>query len=213
MVPITIGIVDDHMVVRDGIGALAERSPDLTFWGAAESAEELHSLLGRSSPDVLLVDVRLGSEDGFELCRTVHERYPQVRLLVFTAFGDAELLRAGLEAGAAGYVLKDISTRTLPAVIRQVHEQGFYFDARLASEVVLSLAKGDIRRDPGFVPTDREAAILRLIAEGKTNREIASALSISPHTVKFYVGKMLRELGVSRRAELVKAVYERHLLA
>lgn len=211
MPSIKLAIVDDHMVVQDGIRAMAERTPDIVFCGAASSGDELAVLLERSEPDVLLVDLRLGSENGFALCRAVHETRPAVRTLIFTAFGDLDLLRASVQAGAAGYVLKDVSTQGLPDIIRHVHEHGSYFDPRLAGPVILDTFGGETEAASAGL-SERELEILRLIAAGRVNREIASSLHLSPHTVKFHISKLMRELGVSRRAELVRVAYDRRLL-
>ena len=212
MSPIRLAIVDDHMVVHDGIRAMAERTPDIVFCGSATGSEGLLTMLERTKPDVLLLDLRLGSDNGFELCRTIREARPEVRTLIFTAFGDLELLEESVRAGASGYVLKDVSTQGLPDIIRHVHEHGSYFDPRLASRVVLDTFGGEAAPSSPRRLSKREVEILRLVAAGKVNREIASALHLSPHTVKFQVSKLMRELGVSRRAELVKVAFDRHLI-
>lgn len=209
MKPVKIAVVDDHMVVHDGIRAMSERTADIAFCGAARSRTELMELLAREQPDVLLLDLRLGEDDGLDMCALVHQRFPRVRILVFTAFGDELLLREALHAGAVGYVLKEASTRDLPDVIRQVWEGGSYFDPRLASRVLISTLASP---PTSTVLSGREARIVRLIAAGCTNREIARQLALSPHTVKFHVSDLLKRFGLSRRTELITFAFEHHLL-
>lgn len=209
---ITLGIVDDHQVVQDGIRLLAERTEGFDFWGASSSAADLLRRLERGAPDILLLDLRIGKDDGMALCRAVRERAPQTQVVVFTAFGELDLLRESVDAGAAGFVLKGTSTRDLPAILRHVRERGSYCDPALASEVVVDVLRGRADARPRVDLGEREREILRLVAEGKVNREIADALCLSVHTVKYYLSRMMRDLGAGRRAELVKAAVDRGLL-
>jgi two-component system response regulator DevR len=206
---VKIAVVDDHMVVHDGIRAMAERTSDIEFCGGARNRKELTELLAREEPDVLLLDLRLGDDDGLDICALLHRRLPGMQILVFTAFGDELLLREALRAGAVGYVLKETSTRDLPDVIRQLREAGSYFDPRLAGRALLSTF-GD--RPTTGVLSAREARIVRLISAGRTNGDIAQQLAISPHTVKFHVSDLLKRFGLARRAELVTFAFEHHLL-
>jgi DNA-binding NarL/FixJ family response regulator len=204
---ITVGVVDDHMIVQDGIRAMAERTTDISYWGGASSGSELLELLEADVPNVLLLDLRLASEDGFEICRVVHESYPQVRILVFTAHGSATLLRESVRAGAVGYMLKDTSTRKIPDALRQVYQNGSYFDRRLARDVVLAASSTP---RSGVAPTlsERERRILRLIAQGRTNAEIAEELHFSYHTIKLSVSSLLTKFGVKRRTQLARLAAE-----
>jgi DNA-binding NarL/FixJ family response regulator len=163
-------------------------------------------------PDVLLLDLRLGSEDGFAVCRKLHREWPEIRILIFTAFGDGELLETSVHAGASGYLLKDVSTSGLPDILRHIALEGSYFDPRLASRIVLESFGATANDRPRRVFSERESEIVRLVAAGKVNHEIARELHLSPHTVKFYISKLMRDLGVSRRAELVKVAIDRRLI-
>lgn len=209
---ITLAIVDDHMVVHDGVRAMAAESSDIELVWAADSSEQLEELVKDQTPDILLLDLRLGLEDGFAVCRKLRGNYPGIRILMFTAFGNVELLQASIRAGASGYVLKDVSTRNLPDILRHVSREGSYFDSRLASRIVLKSLGGEREARSDRPLTEREIQIVRLIAAGKVNREIASELHLSPHTVKFHISKLMRDLGVSRRAELVRVALDRQLL-
>jgi DNA-binding NarL/FixJ family response regulator len=210
MESIKVGIIDDHPIVRDGVRRMAEQTPGIEFCGDASNGEELEGLLRRVALDVLIFDVRLTDGDGFALCARVHRTYPQVRILMLSAFGNAYLLQESVRAGASGYALKDVSMRRLPTIIRQVHEEGTYFDPRLSGEVLRALGKEASGADHSLKP--REIAIVRLIAEGMTNREIAGELSLSPDTIKFHVGNLLHRFGLKRRSELVKFSLQNDLI-
>jgi DNA-binding NarL/FixJ family response regulator len=206
---ISIGVVDDHMIVLDGLRAMAERTDDIEYWGGASSGRELLELLANGLPHVLLLDLRLASENGFEVCRRVHALHPTVRIVVFTAHGNASLLRESVRAGAVGYILKDASTRRIPDVVRHVHRNGSYFDPRLASEMILELAPTGTTASPDL--TERERRVLELIATGRTNAEIARELHFSYHTIKLVVSDLLAKFGVARRTELARIAAEREL--
>lgn len=210
MESIRVGVIDDHPIVRDGVRRMAEQTPGFEFCGGAADGEELEDLLRKVQPDVLIFDVRLADEDGFALCARVHRAYPHIRILMLSAFGNAYLLQQSVRAGASGYALKDVSTRDLPSVIRQVHDEGTYFDPRLSGEVLRALGKEAVESEHVLSP--REVAIIRSIADGMTNREIANELSLSPDTVKFHVGELLRRLELKRRSELVKFGFQNNLV-
>jgi two-component system response regulator DevR len=196
-------VVDDHMVVREGIRALVERTESLELVGEAASSTETLSLLAERPADVALVDYRLGEGSGLDLCSEVKRCHPDVHVLIFTAFGNSQLLAEAIRAGASGYVLKDTNTERLPEILWTVQEQGSYFDSRLASETLLSTLRGNAQESDESL-SSRDLKILRLVAEGKSNAEIAGALYLSPHTIKFQVTKLLRRFEVNRRSELAK---------
>ena len=205
-----IAIVDDHMVVRDGIRAMAERTDGLVFVGEASTGEEASDLLRRDAVDILLLDYRLEESNGFELCTKLRASYPNLLILVFTAFGNPELLAQAIRAGADGYALKDTNTRRLPEALRILRDNGSYFDPRLAGQTLIATIRNAGRVDRNSL-TERDMGILRLIAEGKANHEIADALFLSPHTVKFHITKLLRKFNVSRRSELAKIAGDMYL--
>lgn len=210
MESIRVGVIDDHPIVRDGVRRMAEQTPGIEFCWGSSNGEELEELLQNVEPDVLVFDVRLADEDGFSLCARVHRARPGIRILMLSAFGNAYLLQQSVRAGASGYALKDVSMRDLPPVIRQVHENGTYFDPRLSGDVLRAIGKETAESDYALNP--REVAIIRLIAEGMTNREIARELSLSPDTVKHHIGDLLRRFGLKRRPELVKFGFQNNLV-
>jgi DNA-binding NarL/FixJ family response regulator len=206
---ISVGVVDDHMIVLDGIRAMADRTNDIVYWGGASTGRELLEMMAAGLPDVLLLDLRLASENGFEICRRVHELHPSVRIIVFTAHGNASLLRESVRSGAVGYILKDASTRRIPDVLRHVHQNGSYFDPRLANEMILAIAPSGAAGDPDL--TERERSVLRMIASGRTNAEIAREMHFSYHTIKLVVSDLLAKFGVARRTELARIAAEREV--
>lgn len=200
--------VDDHDIVLLGVEVMASREPDLVFCGGASRADQASALIERSRPDILLLDLRLGSQNSFGLCEELRTNFPRLAIVMFTAFGNEDLLHGAIKAGAVGYVLKDTSTAGLPEVLRNVKRQGSYFDPRIANSALMAVT------GPGghTALSDRELAIMRLIAEGRDNYEIAEQIQLSVHMVKFHVGTLLRRYHVKRRAELVRVLMERQLL-
>lgn len=208
---IGIFVVDDHMVVHDGVRAMTERETGMQFCGGATSAEEALRMVGKSEADIVLLDLRIGSENGFELCQQLRAKFADVGILVFSAFGNAELLTQAIRAGANGYVLKDTNTSRLPAIIREFHSAGSYFDPRTVGQMLIDTldpSKGKTSKQL----SERELAIIQLIGTGASNYDIANELNISPHTVKFHITSLLRRFGVRKRAELVKVGMDRQLM-
>ncbi|NMH97507.1 response regulator [Pseudonocardia acidicola] len=202
-------VVDDHEIVHDGLRAMAAREDDLEFTGATTSPADAPALIERAGPDVLLLDLRLGEENSTDLCAELTRRFPELTVLVFSAYGNAELLSQAIRAGAAGYVLKDTSTARIPDILRELRRNGSYFDPRIAGRLLRRSAS------PSATPEafgERELEIVRRIARGENNHEIGERLHISPHTVKFHVTTMLRRHELRRRAELVRLAMELHVL-
>jgi DNA-binding NarL/FixJ family response regulator len=197
-------VVDDHGIVRDGVRSVADRTEDFVFAGEAGTSAEALELLEREQVDIVLLDYRLGAESGFELCSEIRRRWPETRVLIFTAFGNPELLTQAIRAGASGYILKETSTARLPDALRLTCEHGSYFDPRLAGATLMATVGQVSVSAPPHGMTDREATILRLIAAGRSNQEIATELYLSPHTIKFHVTRLLRRFEVHRRSELAR---------
>lgn len=201
-------VVDDHDIVLFGAEAMASREPDLEFCGGAADAPGAVALLERARPEILLLDLRLGSGNSFALCEQLRAEFADLAVVMFTAFGNEDLLDGAIRAGAVGYVLKDTSTAGLPEVLRTVRRYGSYFDPRVANPALLSSMGAGTRT----ALSARELAILRQIAAGKDNHEIAEQVQLSVHMVKFHIGTLLRRYDVKRRAELVRVLMERQLL-
>lgn len=200
-------VVDDHDIVLFGLEAMAGREPDLEFCGSAESASGAAPLLECTDPHILLLDLRLGGESSITLCEELHIAFPHVSIVMFSAFGNEDLLTAAIKAGAVGYLLKDTNTAGLPERLRQIHQEGSYFDARIADQALMSAMTAGHQ-----ALSNRELAIVRLIAKGYDNHEVAEEVRVSVHMVKFHIRTLLRRYGVKRRTELVRVLMERQML-
>lgn len=199
--------VDDHDIVLYGVEAMASREDDLVYCGGAGDARSAISLVEHEQPDIVLLDLRLGSTNSFSVCEELVSRLPHGAVIMFTAFGNEDLLEGAIKSGAVGYLLKDTSTAGLPEVLRAVKREGAYFDPRVVNRALITTRGGK----PRTALSEREVAVLRLIAEGKDNHAIAEELQLSVHMIKFHIGQLLKRYGVKRRAELVRVLMERQL--
>jgi len=201
-------VVDDHPVFRFGLTSLVRTVPDLDVVGEGTSSREAVELAERLRPDIVLMDVRLRVGSGIEACREIRSRQPQIQVLMLSSFSDESAVISSLLAGASGYVVKDAEPSKLLDAIETVARGESLLDPS-ATRALL----GWLRRSETGDPTDplagltvQERKILPLIAEGKMNREIASALSLSEHTVKTYISNVLQKLQMTRRSELAAFV-------
>lgn len=200
----TIGIVlvDDHRIVRRGLRSFLEAQPDLLVVGEASSGEELIARLdaGDLAPDVILLDLLMpGGMDGIEATRRAREVSPAARVVILTSFADDARVIAALRAGATGYVLKESEPELLTAAVRAAAVGRSVLDPAVATTVVQGLAAPPAGR--GAALTGRELAVLRLLARGLLNKEIADHLAIGEETVKTHVGNILAKLGAGHRTE------------
>lgn len=196
-----IVLIDDHEVVRTGIKALIDAQEDLDVVGEAGSVEEGIRRVGFDEPDIVVLDVRLPDGSGVEACRDIRQRFPDVKVLMLTSFADEEALMSAILAGAAGYVLKRVKGTDLIESIRRVGEGESLLDPEMTAALFGRLRDGP-RDDPllsRLSPQERE--IVHRIAEGKTNKEIASEMFLAEKTVKNYVSNLLAKLGMARRSE------------
>lgn len=203
---VRIMLVDDHAIVRQGLRSILERERDLIVVAEASTPDEALTVIGRSAPHIVLLDLKLSTAsdtEGLELCAELTSRHPDIGLLVLTTFLDEQLVLKAIRAGARGYVLKDVDTSGLVRAIRDISRGESAFDARSAAAMVRGLNTPDPEESQQL--TAREREVLRLLARGLSNRDIGVKLYISETTAKFHVGNILRKLRVSRRAE---AVYE-----
>lgn len=203
---VRIMLVDDHAIVRQGLRSILERERDLIVVAEASTHDEALTVIGRSDPHLVLLDLKLSTasdSEGLELCAELTSRHPDIGVLVLTTFLNEQLVLKAIRAGAHGYVLKDVDTSGLIRAIRDVSHGQSAFDARSAAAMVRGLNAPDPKKLQQL--TSRELEVLRLLARGLTNRDIGTKLYISETTAKFHVGNIVRKLCVSRRAE---AVYE-----
>lgn len=193
--------MDDHEVVRAGLRALLEAQEDISVVGEAGTAEEGVRRVGYDEPDVVVLDVRLPDASGIEACREIRSRFPDVRVLMLTSFADEEALMAAILAGAAGYVLKRIKSDEIVSDIRRVGAGESLLDPEMTDRLFQRLRTGP-REDPLLSQlTKQERTIVRHIAEGLTNRQIAEEMFLAEKTVKNYVSNLLAKMGMSRRSE------------
>ena len=199
--PVRVFLLDDHEVVRRGVADLLETADDIVVIGEAGTAEEAIGRILALSPDVCVLDVRLPDGSGVEVCRAVKEKRPEIACLMLTSFSDDEALLEAVLAGAAGYLLKQVRGSDLVDAVRRVGAGQSLLDPAVTATVLQRLREGspDDERLRGL--TDQERRVLALLAEGRTNRQIADELFLAEKTVKNYVSNLLAKLGMSRRTE------------
>jgi two-component system, NarL family, response regulator DevR len=200
-VPLAVFLLDDHEVVRTGLRALLEAGDDITVVGEAGTVADALSRIPALRPDVAILDVRLPDGSGVEVCREVRSADPDIVCVMLTSYADDEALIASIMAGAAGYVLKQIGSIDLLDTIRRAGAGESLLDPTLTVRVLDRLREGPAvdPRLAGLTPQERR--ILDLIAEGKTNRQIAEEMYLAEKTVKNYVSNLLAKLGMERRTQ------------
>jgi DNA-binding NarL/FixJ family response regulator len=198
-------IIDDHEMVREGLKAMLVAEPDFTIVGDAANAEQALEMIQRLHPDVVLLDIRLPGVSGIELCRTVTRLYPQTAVIILTTFTDENLVAQCIQAGARGYIVKDIERFDLKRSIRAVARGEAVIDSKAAVAVLAQLRRApQASQESTPEPLSaQQIVILRLIAQGLSSREIATQLYLSENTVKGYVQEILHRLGVKNRTEAV----------
>ena len=203
----TIGVlvVDDHEVVRRGLLAFLDGEPDIDVLGQASGGREALELLASMDdegrrPDVIVMDLQMTPVDGIESTRQVRALYEDIEVVALTSFGEQERVHAALEAGASGYLLKDSDADDVAAAVRAAHRGELQLDPGIARRLMSSL-----RQRPGDDPmsdlTSRELDVLRLVATGKPNKQIATELAISERTARTHVSRILRKLRLSSRTQ------------
>jgi DNA-binding NarL/FixJ family response regulator len=206
MSPLAIVLVDDHRVVSRSLKAYLESFPDLKVTGIAASGEELLERLAEWKPQIVLQDLLMpGGIDGVETIRRVTERAPAIKVIALTASTDEARMMGALRAGAAGYVRKDAEPEVLLAAVRAVARGKTYIDPAVSGQLLHSAAPDDL--------TPRETEVLRHIALGRSNKEIANVLAIGDETVKTHVGNVFAKLQVENRAQAVVQALKRGLVA
>ncbi len=207
-------IVDDHEVVRLGMRALLERHPTFTVVGEASTQEEAVTMAGSLEPDIVLMDIRLAGGSGIEACQQIKDQFPQIKVIMLTSFAEDELLFAAIRAGATGYLLKQIAGGDVIRAIESAARGESMLDPSLTQRVFFEMRRS-IKKEEAVAfqdLTSQERQVLLLIAEGRTNREIAAELFLSEGTVRNYVSSILSKLAVSNRAEAAAYAIKHHLV-
>ena len=207
--PIRVMLVDDHTMVRRGLATFLKVHDDLQLAGEADSGEAAVEVCAQVMPDVILMDLVLPEMDGAATTRLIRRQFPQVQVLALTSFKDGELIKNALEAGAIGYLLKDVSADELARAIRAAHAGR----ATLSPEAAQALVEtANQPPAPGLDLTEREREVLGLMIEGLNNTQIAGRLTVSPSTIKSHVSSILAKLGVASRTEAVALALRSRIL-
>jgi DNA-binding NarL/FixJ family response regulator len=204
-------IVDDHEVVREGLRALLSRRDGMEVVGMAETVSEAVATAAKMEPDVVVMDVRLPDGSGIEACRDIREARPDTKVIMLTSYADEEAVFASILAGAAGYVLKQTRGSVLADAIAAAARGESLLDSAVTQKVLDRMRTANERKqdDPLDALTDQEHKILALIADGKTNKEIAKEVFLSDKTVKNYVSSILNKLNLRRRSEAAAFIARR----
>ena len=210
---IRVMLVDDHPIVRQGVRSVLANHAEIEVVGEAESATSLFESLESLKPDVILLDIRMPGANGIEITQRLKREHPEIKIIILSTYDEDEFLLGALRAGAEGYLLKSASAQVLASAVRQVGQGERLLSPTLVGKVMREfqeLAKDKARTESGL--TDQELQVLRMIAAGSTNKEIAEKLYWSEVTVKRKVQDILEKMGVANRAQAVAEAAKRGLL-
>jgi DNA-binding NarL/FixJ family response regulator len=201
--PLTLLVVDDHEVVRQGLVALLGRRPEFHVVAEAGTVAEAVDAARRFQPDVVIMDVRLPDGSGIEACREIRAELPETRVVMLTSYPDEDAVLSAIVAGASGYLLKQVRARDLVAALESVARGESLLDPAVTGRVLDRVRRIATSSEPDELAqlTPQEQKILLLVAEGKTNKEIAAEVFLSDKTVKNYVSSILAKLNLERRAQ------------
>ncbi|UCD08017.1 MAG: response regulator transcription factor, partial [Dehalococcoidales bacterium] len=190
---IRVIVVDDHTVVRSGLGAVLDTSEGMELVGEAGDGEEAIRICENLQPDVILMDLQMPKMDGVEATRIIHERWPQIHIIALTSYKEKEYVEGVLKAGATSYLLKNVSAEELVSAINKVMMDQPSLSPEAAQVLIQTVNEPS---QPGIDLTDREREILALMVDGKSNSEISKSIFITQATVKYHVSNILSKLGV-----------------
>jgi DNA-binding NarL/FixJ family response regulator len=211
--PRTLLVVDDHEVVREGLVALLDRRTGFQVVAQAGTVAEAVAQAAKFQPDLVIMDVRLPDGSGIEACREIRAARPETRVVMLTSYPDEEAVLSAILAGASGYLLKQIRARDLVSALEQVGDGASLLDPAVTEKVLerVRMAARGTATDELAELTAQERKILLLVAEGKTNKEIAAEVFLSDKTVKNYVSSILSKLDLQRRTQAAAFVAKHHL--
>ncbi len=208
-----VAIADDHRLMLDGIKRALETAPDIEVVGEAMSGDEMLALLPTIEPDVVILDLRMPNGDGLDTLSRIREDHPGMKVIILSMFEDSEHIDQALQRGADGYVVKSINPLDLPSTIRQVVEGTVHLRGVATSATPADGGATDGTKAVSVdVLTERELSILRLVAEGLSNLDIANRLFVTEQTVKFHLSNIYRKLGVANRTEATRYAYRAKLI-
>lgn len=206
---IKILLVDDHAVVRSGLSKFLMVNKDLKLIGEASDGAEAVQMVSLHKPDVVLMDLMMPGMDGITATREIHSKYPNVKVLALTSFAEQNMVQGALQAGAIGYLQKNVTAKELGTAIRAAHEGKMTLSPEATQVLANSVAQPQIT---GEILTERERDVLKCMVDGQNNNEIAETLIISLGTVKFHISNIFQKLGVDSRVEAVKMAIEQKLI-
>ncbi len=209
---IRVAIADDHSLVRQGLRRYLELADGIEVVGEASNGKELVELVGKESPRIALVDIRMPEMDGLEAARVLRDTYPDVGVIMLTAYDDRQFVVEAVRAGARGYVLKARDAEHLIQTVRLVAGGNMVIDPQLVVALADELSQAKERDRKAETLTTREVEVLQLLAFGHTNKDIADQLFISPDTVKTHLEHIFEKLGASDRTAAVAEALRRHLI-
>jgi DNA-binding NarL/FixJ family response regulator len=208
-------LVDDHEVVRLGLKALIDRRPDMEVVAEADSAEEAVTKALAFRPDAIVMDIRLGSSSGIDACREISAQLPSTKIIMLTSYAEDEVLFAAIQAGAAGYVLKQAGGQDVLRALEAVAQGQALLDPALTERVFAQVRRAAREQEATAFSmlSEQERRVLALVAQGKTNHEIAQGLHLGDGTVRNYVSNILGKLDVANRAEAASYATKHNLIA
>ncbi len=205
---IRIMLVDDHAVVRSGLGAFLSVNPDLELVGEAENGEQAVARANILKPDVILMDLMMPVMDGVAATAAIKKQNPGIQIVALTSFQEDELVQNALKAGAVGYLMKNVNARELAAAIKAAKDGKI----TLSPEAAQALVRASQQAQETEVLTEREREVLKLMVEGLNNAEIAERLVVSLSTVKYHISNILMKLGVDNRVAAVTTAIQKKLV-
>ena len=211
---VRVALIDDHPIFRSGVRGLLGETAGIEVVGEASDGRHALDLIGRTLPDVVVMDLRLPDGSGVGACREIRSRHPGVSVLILTSFADEDALFSAVLAGASGYVLKDLDPHAVQDAVITIGTGGSLLYPQMATRVLERLRRGEAGHpaDDAFAMlTPHEERILDLIGDGYTNRQIAERISLSEKTVKNYVSQIYSKLHVERRSQAAALATERRL--
>ena len=218
--PLRVAIADDHRLMLDGIKRALETAPDISVVGEAMSGEEVLKMVPEVMPDVVIMDLRMPRGDGLTTLAALKKSHPDLKVIILSMFEDKENIEKALKGGAAGYVVKSINPLDLPTTIRQVMDGTVHLATVLGNtpppaegEDIFALQpSAPVASAATSSLTERELSILRLVAEGLSNLDIATQLFVTEQTVKFHLSNIYRKLSVANRTEATRYAYRNGLI-
>ena len=211
MTQLRVLLVDDHQVVRMGLRFVIEDLPDVALVGEAKNAEEGILQCQLLQPDVVIMDIKMPGKSGIEACREIVATWPLIKVIMLTSYVDDALITEAIQAGAAGYILKGVGTDQLVRALEAVRAGEALLDPAITQRVLTMMRQQGPKGNPFAELTKREIAVLALVTQGKTNKEIAGKLVLSEKTIRNHVSTILSKLPVSNRVEAAMFSMQNHI--